>query len=595
MGVAGTTLANVPGMPQTMGQEIMAVLGISRPPVGVFPSQFEAVARQRLGERVQQAALGGMGGLASVGFGLLGERIGRRFGPVGSIVGGIAGSMIGDAVMGPFIENVNARMMDRAQIQQIFGFNRFNDEQRAQMSDFMRQQFVRSIFSPEEFNTILPAATRAGFFRGVGRGDVAGFQDRFIQAEQTLMEDMFTLQLTGPEGMMAAAELRQGFRRMGVGDPARAGRMFREARVLAQQMAEFGEFMDPTEVVQQQLQMGQAGLQFGIAPQRMMETFATQASMMNRLMREGKLSEDDLALLGGTATDAAQRLAITTAATTRQPIFRAMALAFGSADPTTGSAMLNQAALERIGADRMSFSALSERLTQQMGTDSRGTSRMLTLLANQGKLQSDQMQNQGQMLRSMTDDILRQANLEVTDGTRMFIMQRVFGVGEAESRALIAGLPGEKADRDRLEREAVKFDQEVKGAVEHAQTGFAREMTQFFRGIQNTIGKPLDDISRSISNSVAPPLQQSVDRLESIDRKIGGGSFQSRSPISVGPIDFSGNTGAWMIPKDSSEFQSFRAVQESRMFPKPMIHPQVRLADVRELTDRRKFMETMAG
>jgi hypothetical protein len=31
------------------------------------------------------------------------------------------------------------------------------------------------------------------------------------------------------------------------------------------------------------------------------------------------------------------------------------------------------------------------------------------------------------------------------------------------------------------------------------------------------------------------------------------------------------------------------------MFPKPMIHPQVRLADVRELTDRRKFMETMAG
>src|SRR3990172_6097449 len=57
IGIAGTTLANVPGMPQTMGQEIMAAVGITRPPVGVFPSQFAALARPRLGERAPPAAL----------------------------------------------------------------------------------------------------------------------------------------------------------------------------------------------------------------------------------------------------------------------------------------------------------------------------------------------------------------------------------------------------------------------------------------------------------------------------------------------------------------------------------------------------------
>jgi len=597
MGVASTTLAGVPGMPQTFGQEISAVMGLSRAPAGVFPSQFQAVAMQRLNERAQNAATSAIGGTASLAAGMVGAAVGQALIPipvVGGIIGGIAGSMLADTALAPVISNVQERMADRARIQQVFGWNTFNDEQRSTMSNFMRQQSVRSIFSPEEFNNVLPAAVKAGFFRGVQRGDVAGFQQRFAQAEQAITETMFTMQLTGPEGVQAAGELFRGFRRVGVGDPARAQRMMRESRVLAQQMMELGEFVDPSEIAQRQLEMGQVGAQMGVSPQAMMNTFSAQAATVNRLVGTGQLSTEDIALLGGSPAEAAQRLTTTLAATQRQPVFRAMALAFGQADPTTGRAMMNERALEQMGSGRLSFGAMAERLSQQLGTGAGGTTKMLTLLANQGKLQGDMMQQQGQMLRGLTDDILRQANMEVTDGTRQFIMQRVFGVGEAESRALVAGAPIEQAERKRLEETGQQFDKEVKGAVATAQTGLAREFTVFTREIKEALGKPLDDISRSISNAVAPPLQASQEHLANIDRRLAGTTMQSRSPISVGPIQFSGE-GDWMTPKDPMSLQGFRSVSESRRYPEPMISMKAMAPAVPIMTRLASPRETMAG
>lgn len=601
MGVATTTLAGLPGMPQTFMQEVSAMAGISRAPVGVFPGQFQSVAAQRLNERAQNAAAAAVSGGVSMAAGTVGAAVGSALIPiplVGTLVGGLAGSMIGEAAMSPLLSNAQERMADRARIQQVFGWNSFRSEERASMSDFMRQQSVKSIFSPEEFNNVLPAAVKAGFFKGMQRGDVAGFRDRFARAEETLTETMYTMQLSGPEGLQAAGELHRGFRRLGVGDPARAGRMMRESRALAQQMMDIGEYVDPTEVAQRTLEMGQVGAQMGVSPQAMMNTFSAQAATVNRLVGTGQLSTEDIAMLGGSPVEAAQRMTTTLAATQRQPVFKAMALAFGSVDPLSGKAGINAAALEQMGSGRMSFGALSERMSQQLGTGQGGTTKMLTLLANQGKLQGDMMQQQGQMLRGMTDDMLKQAGLEITDGTRQFMMQRVFGVGEAESRALVAGgkMDAEGAARKRLDEEATKVDQEVKGAIQTAQTGVVREFDVFVRGIKDALGKPMDDIFRSIANSLVPEVKNSVERLESIDRRLGNAGYASRSPITSGPIDFSGNDGSWMRPADPMALQGFRAVSESRRYPSPAVSMQVQAQkpgmDPRLVNPNR---ETMAG
>jgi hypothetical protein len=559
-------LAAIPGMPQTFGQEVSAAFGISRPPVGVFHSQFQAVARQRLQERVQMGAAEAIGTVAVTGGSMLaGAAIGTMIAPGVGTVAGLALGIMGDVALRPVMEGVEQRMADRARIQQTFGFNKFNDDNRMVMSDFMRQRFTKSIFSAEEFNTVLPAATRAGFFRGVGRGDVGGFKQRFAQAEEALQEDMFALQVTGPEGMLEAAETRRAFTRMGVTDQKAIGRHFRNARVIAQDMSELGEFTTAREVVQQQAEAGSAALQMGMASRHGMETFTRQASMVNRLRAQAQLSDDDLSLMGGGTGEAANRLTQTLMATQRHPIFRASALAFGDVS-ATGAVSVNRAAMEGGGT----FGAMAERLGQQLGTESGGTTRMMTLMANQGKIQGDMMANQGEMLRGMTDDILRQANLEVTDGTRQFVMQKVFGVGEPESRALAAGLPMEKADQARLEKDSNQFDKEVKGAIQQQQTGIARGFEEFKRSVVETLSKPLDSMSNSIAKQLVPSMDKAVEHLGTLAERTGGARFSSRSPISAGPIDFSGSDGKWMVPADPMSMQGFRAVTESRKFPAPL-------------------------
>jgi hypothetical protein len=594
MGVASTTLANVPGMPQTFGQEIAATMGLTRAPVGVFPSQFQNVAAQRLNERAQNAASGAITGATSVGFGLLGAGIGSLAGPIGTIAGGIAGSLLGETLLAPVTEAAQQRMQHRSQVQQIFGWNTFNNEQRHAMSGFMAQQSVKSLFSPEEFNNVLPAAVKAGFMKGVGRGDVAGFQKQLGIAEQAIQESMFTMQLTGAEGVQAAGELFRGFRRLGAADPAVAGRMMRESRVLAQQMTELGEFIDPMEVDRRKMEMGAIGAQMGVSPQAMMNTFSTQAATVNAQMKAGTLNSEDIALLGGSPLEAATRLTTTLAATQRQPVFKAMALAFGQVDPLTGKAGISAAALEQMGSGRMNFGAMSERMAQQLGTGSGGTTKLLTLMANQGKLQGDAMQAQGQMLRGMTDDILKQANMEVTDGTRQFIMQRAFGVGEAESRALVSGAPMEKAETKRLEQEAQRLDQEVKGAVATAQTGFARDLDVWWRGAKDFFGGALDSVSSSISEKLTPPLQSQVEHLSNIEQRLSQGGV-SRSPISVGSVDFSGNNSNWMHPADPMSNQGFRAAMGPQRYPEPMISMKVMPPAIQNITRLMSPRETMAG
>jgi hypothetical protein len=216
-----------------------------------------------------------------------------------------------------------------------------------------------------------------------------------------------------------------------------------------------------------------------------------------------------------------------------------------------------------------SFSAMTSRLAQNLGTGQDGTTKMMTLMANEGKLKSDMMANQGQMLRGMTDDILKQTGIEATDGTRQFVMQKMFGVGEAESRALVAGLPMEKADKARLETESAQFDREVKGAITEQGKGPGKWFDEVARGIKEGIASPLDRLTHSISTSLVPSIDKAVERLGPIEERVGT-SYRSNSPISAGPIDFRGNDGKWMVPPDPMSLQGFRAVTESRMFPAPL-------------------------
>jgi hypothetical protein len=284
-------------------------------------------------------------------------------------------------------------------------------------------------------------------------------------------------------------------------------------------------------------------------------------------------------------------------ATQRQPVFRAMALAFGMTDPTTGRASIDQAALEGLGGGRMSFSALAERMSQQLGTGAGGTTKMLTLMANQGKLQGDMMQHQGQMLRGLTDDLLRQANMEVTDGTRMFVMQRAFGIGEAESRALVQGLPMEAASRKRLEEESTKLDGDVKQAVATAQTGVARQITEVVRGIKEGFADIVDPWVDKLSRMLVPEVREVRDRLDTLNSRIGP-MMRSNSPISTGPIEFGPHHDQWMIPADPMTMQGFRAASTAGRYPAAMVSMSVKppsMAEIDRLTSPNVLMEKMAG
>jgi hypothetical protein len=565
MGIGSTPLANVPGMPQSFMQEAMAMAGLQRPPVGVFGSQQQMVARTRMQERITVGVSEGVSSAVGMSvFGGLGAAVGSAFSPVGTILGSIAGTMLGDTVLAPITQGVERRIQDRAQVQQLFGFNKFSEDQRMAVTDFMGQRLSKSLFSPEDFNSVLPAAAKAGFFKGMGKGDVAGFGSRFAAAEQTLMEDMYALQVTGPEGMMVSADARQGFSRLGVSDQRTISRHFKSARVIAQDMADIGEYADPQEVMQAQVAAGSTAMQFGISAKAGMNTFNRQAAMVTNLRSSGNLSDDDFASLGGSTTEVAGRLTSSLMASQRHPVFRAAAMAFG--DMSGGVVGINRAAMEAGG---MSFASMTERLSQQLGTGSGGTTRMMTLMANQGKIQGDMMANQGQMLRGMTDDILRQANLEVTDGTRQFVMQKVFGVAENESRALVSGLPMEKADQARQDKDIAKFDSDVKDALKSQEGSAGRVLGEMGRDLKETFAKPLDKFSDLIAKIFIPSIDKAVERLGSIGERTG--TLQSsRSPISSGSIDFSGNDGTWMVPADPASMQGFRAVSESRRFPAPL-------------------------
>lgn len=600
-GIASTTLANVQGMPQGFMSELAAYTGATRAPLGVFSDQYAAVARQRLAERIQTGAGAFTTAMTTAGAGaIIGGIIGgiavpgAGAGP-GAAIGSFVGPMLLDPVMRPFTEAMEMRMADRARVQSIFGWNQFRDDERNAMAGFMSERFRKSLFDQEGFNQILPAAAKAGFFAGVRRGDVGGFQRQFGRAEEFFEQSQFTLGVSGPEGIMAAAELARGFRRVGVRDPGRAAGIFRQSNILAADMRAMGEYVDPVEMAQQHLQVGQAALQFGVSPQRAMELFGSQAAMTNRLIQSGQMTEDDIALLGGTPGEAAQRLTSSVMATQRHPVFRAMALAFGSADPTTGTARINQQAMESIGAGRMSFSAMAERMSQQLGVGTGGTTKMMTLLANQQKLQSDTVANQGQMLRGLTDDMLRQSGLEVTDGTRMFIMQRMFGVGEAESRAMVAGLPGLEADKKRLAEESVKLDSDVKGAIQTQHTGVVREVTEGWRGLKDAIGGKLDALTKWVSDKMVPPLEVSRDRLDSMYEIMKSTGYRGGSPIQAGPITFAPGYDEWMHPRDPASYQGFRSVSESRVYPRPLVSSKVNEMPVPIMTRLKSPVETMAG
>ena len=605
MGIASTTLANVPGMPQTFGQEFMAATGLTHGPLGVFPQQFQEIGEQRMRERIQMGAAGVGTGVVSGALGWVGAGAGGALmakfgaglgaigGPIGAGVGAIAGFMLGETIMAPFVSEMENRMMDRAQTMQIFGFNQFRADERAQISEFTRQRFTTSLFENEQFQKIMPAMALAGFTRGVGRGDTGAFNQRFEEAHQFFLEASF---ITGVQDPIQNARMARGFRRAGVRDIGEVGQFMRRSRELAREMTEMGEFVDPSGMIEQTLQVADMARQGGMGPQQMMEAFQVNASMVTRMMATGQITDMDVALMGGTPGAAAQRVTMALANTQRHPIMKAMTLAFGEVGPG-GRAQMNQEAMASMGAGRMSFSSMAERLAQQSGTTEGGTTRMLTLMANTEKLGSDMMVNQGQLVRSLTDDILTQANLELTDGTRQFIMQRVFGVGEAESRALASGLPMQEADKKRLAEGGERLQGEIKGAIEDQREGALRGFTEGWRGVKDFLGGKLDEVTRTIADGLVPPLQTVIpDRLENIEQRLAGmRSLSSRSPITAGPIDFSENHGDWMHPRDADSYQGFRSVVGSRNFPKPAISRQLEAPMMPVMTRLADPFETKAG
>lgn len=594
MGAASLTLSNIPGMPQTFGQEISALAGISRAPVGVFPDQYKAIAGQRLNERIQNMGAGAVGAAGGVAGSLIGAAIGNMLLPgFGGIIGTIAGGMVGDHAMAPLVNTLDGRISERARIQQMFGWNSYRDDQRASMAEHIAHQSIKSILSAEAFNNVLPAAAMSGFFSGIKGGDVRGFKQKFSQAEQFFVEGQYALQMSGtPQDIMAQGQMALGFRNLGVRGAGKVMPLFNKANVLTQQMREIGEYVSVEEIVHQQLEVGSAAQSMGLSPQRAMELHTQQSSVTNRLISEGRLSDEDVALLGG-ATQAGGRMAMATMASQRNPVFKAMALAFSSGVPGGG---IDNAAIEAAGgAGRMTFSSLAERMSQQLGSGTGGTTKLISALANQGKLQGDMMANQGAMLRGMTDDLLKQANMELTEDTRMFVMQRAFGVGESESRAFVRGQEMEAPAKKRMDEESLKLDRDIKGAVGTAQTGVAREITQFTRSIKEGFADAMDPLIKRLADKLVPPLEDIRDDL----RKSRGGTPQSsKSPISSGSVDFSGHDGTWMIPKDPMSMQGFRAASESRKFPEPMVSMRaetLKMSEITRLTSLRRSLDTMAG
>lgn len=597
LGFSATPLAQVPGMPQTFTQEVLARTGLATPPLGVFPSQFQAIAGERLRERIQVGAAEGIGGL---GFGLVGMGGGALVGgllggPVGATLGGIGGGIVGMVANSPVGESVQTKMEDRARLQTLFGWNSFNSDQRAEMANQMTQVGRKSLFRPEEFNNVLPAAAKAGFLSGIAPGDTKAFAERFERAHAFFQEAQFSLGVFGAEGQDVAAGFARQFRRLGVRDMGAIGGQFRAANVLAEELRSGGDFVSTPELLNEITQAGAGAQQFGVSARRGMEIFQRNLMSATRAVRSGRISEEDLGLMGGSAVGVAHTLQANLMASQRNPLMRMAALALGSVD-ASGRASIGQGTLDQIASGGMSFSALADRMSQNLGTGVNDTTQMLTLMANQQKLQSDLSVNQADLMRGFTDDLLRQGGIEVTNGTRQFFMQRIFGIEESASRALTAMEPSSAATRNQVAQRTEKLQEEIHGAIKTQEESTVQGLRETFRSVVDGLAKPLDAITRWISEKLVPPIEGPIkNSLESIDRKIGAMRPRSDSPISVGPITFSENHTSWLVPPDPATLQGFRAVSESRSFPAPMISPQVKPAMVQDLTRLRPPMESRAG
>jgi hypothetical protein len=431
-------------------------------------------------------------------------------------------------------------------------------------------------------------------FAGMKKGDVAGFKERFNEAQAFFSEAQFATQGDGSaDSNMRIGALSRGMHGMGIRGRAGMMSMFEQSNVLGIEQQRLGEDVTVTSNIERALEVGQVAAQMGMAPAKAAQQFMNTAAMTNRMVANKTMSADEMALLGGTSGEAAQRLTMSVMATQRQPVFRAMALAFADSSGTG----IDHAAIEAIGAGNIGYSGLADRLSQQLGGEG-GAGKFLASLGNKEKLQGDMMKHSGAMLLGMTKDLMSNLDVEeeFREGAEMLVMQRAFGASEAESRALVRGLPMEKADQERLAKETVALDRDIKGAQEVAKTGVAREITEFTRSLKETIGKPLDDILKWISDGLIPPVQEVRDSVKSMNERIGAMRGASRSPISMGSIDFSGNDGRWMTPADPAESYGFRMVSESRKYPAAMISARVTPPEIGFAMPRlTNLRETVAG
>lgn len=600
-GAAQSTLAQLPGMPQSFGQEIMAATGITRAPVGVFPSQFQAVAAQRINERLQMGATAVAAGGVSMAAGMVGAAIGQAVIPipfVGGFVGGLAGQMLGDTAMAPVINTVQEHMMERARVSQIFGFNKFSHDQQVGLAGWMRQQTVKSIMSPDEFNNVLPAAVRGGFFQGVGRGDSAGARHAFSAAREAIGEAMFSLQLSGAEGVTEAGRQFGGMNLLGARGQD-ASRMFMRSQVLARDMAELGQFVDPLQVQQQTMEVGQMGAAAGIAPGAAMETFGVQAYGINRMLLPSnrKMSEADLAIMGGTSAAAAERMTGALIQSQRMPVGRMLAMAFTSVDKS-GKIVADRAALDQMAAGKMNASDMAQRIAEKLDGPG-GLEKMAQLIANPQQANAALLPEQAMLMKQFSASMAQESGLGKE--FQQIAMQKLFGADEATSRTLMADAPMDAADRKRLEKDTQKMSLDVKEAQRVAGTGLAHELGTEIRSTKELLGGYLDKMTRYFSDAIGPDIKASRAHLESMEHRLRGTEVTGRakSPISMGSIDFSHSDGKWMIPADPTSFQGFRAVSDSMMNRlTPMVSMQVKpphLQDARNLSRLVGPLETMAG
>ncbi len=91
-------------------------------------------------------------------------------------------------------------------------------------------------------------------------------------------------------------------------------------------------------------------------------------------------------------------------------------------------------------------------------------------------------------------------------------------------------------------------------------------------------------------------MEASRDRLGSIDERLRGmGGLRSNSPISSGPIIQGPDADSWMHPRDPMTQQGFRAVTESRVFPKHGLLPPLRVPMVPDINRLESQRETVAS